>query len=129
MNPMRDINKSSGVCEEKVWSGRPSETEPKLKCGSTGWNGDVVFCGKCEAEWDKKYSNGMPYYPEDDYDDGILQFKKTCKKTCYLLWICYYMYVGLITKETEMEELRELVVFWGVLVGLWVGFAISLGAV
>jgi hypothetical protein len=39
------------------------------------------------------------------------------------------MYVGLITKETEMEELRELVVFWGVLVGLWVGFAISLGAV
>lgn len=72
MNPMRDINKSSGVCEEKVWSGRPSETEPKLKCGSTGWNGDVVFCGKCEAEWDKKYSNGMPYYPEDDYDDGLL---------------------------------------------------------
>jgi hypothetical protein len=32
MNPMRDINKSSGVCEEKVWSGRLSETEPKILC-------------------------------------------------------------------------------------------------
>jgi hypothetical protein len=39
------------------------------------------------------------------------------------------MYVGLITKETEMERFGELVVFWGVLGGLWVGFAISLGAV
>ena len=71
MNPMRDINKSSNNCEAKVWSGRPSEKEPKLKCGSTGWHGETVHCSSCEKKWNEYYPNGISYSAEDDYDDGI----------------------------------------------------------
>jgi hypothetical protein len=68
MNPMRDINKSRGNCPHLTWSGRPSETTPKTKCGSTGWYGKPVACHECEAKYDQE---SHPYYPEDDYDDGL----------------------------------------------------------
>ena len=68
MNPMRDINKSKGECPNLTWSGRPSETTPKTKCGSTGWYGEPVACHECEAKYDQE---SHPYYPEDDYDDGL----------------------------------------------------------
>ena len=69
MNPMRDINKSKGECPNLTWSGRPSETTPKTKCGSTGCYGKPVACHECEAKHDQE---SHPYYPEDDYDDGLL---------------------------------------------------------
>ena len=69
MNPMRDINKSKGECPNLTWSGRPSETTPKTKCGSTGGYGKPVACHECEAKHDQE---SHPYYPEDDYDDGLL---------------------------------------------------------
>jgi hypothetical protein len=72
MNPMRNINKSQNGCNNKVWSGRPKEKKQVLNCGSTGWYGDVVACSDCEAQWNKKYPNGLPYSAEDDYDDGIM---------------------------------------------------------
>lgn len=70
MNPMRDNNKSKGECPNLTWSGRPSETAPKTKCGSTGWYGEPVACRACEAEY--AVVAPRPYYPEDDYDDGLL---------------------------------------------------------
>ena len=69
MNPMRDINKSKGECPNLTWSGRPSETTPKTKCGSTGWYGNPVACPECESKYDQE---SHPYYPDDDYDDGLL---------------------------------------------------------
>ena len=69
MNPMRDINKTSGECTNLTWSGRPSETTPKTKCGSTGWYGNPVACQECESKHDQE---SHPYYPDDDYDDGLL---------------------------------------------------------
>ena len=69
MNPMRDINKTSGECTNLTWSGRPSETTPKTKCGSTGWYGKPVACHECEANYEQE---SHPYYPDDDYDDGLL---------------------------------------------------------
>lgn len=69
MNPMRDINKSSGECTNLTWSGRPSETTPRTKCGSTGWYGKPVACHECETKYDQE---PQPYYPDDDYDDGLL---------------------------------------------------------
>ena len=71
MNPMRDINKSSGECTNLTWSGRPSENTPKTKCGSTGWYGQPVVCRACEAEYEVVHGH-RPYYAEDDYDDGLL---------------------------------------------------------
>ena len=69
MNPMRDINTHQSGCETKVHSQRDKE-DSFIKCGQTGWFGDVVTCSECDRKWRVKYPNGIPYSAEDDYDDG-----------------------------------------------------------